>query len=481
MSNFICQRCKLPLYVDDSLKDLSAAQRRLLTTSYSAKPESALSRIEADTDSIDQSNTDEKADFDTSAIVIPESRKKMFKKALEESGSKPLIGGLQHKSSGASEGSFVILDEKAKDGEKLDSSNKTYNLKNAHSLTPVSDQVSSMTNIFNVISSKCDLDYPMCSDCADLMIDKMTASFDQLTKEKDTYVQFLKKLKAQSVPKPEKCKSSLLKHKQLKEEQENVLKDLQEEEETNQKLKAELVKTEKELERVQAKKEETAKMENEYQFKLDEDTDELNRVKAIYESNMDQLDSLRKVNVFNDTFNIAFTGLFGTINGLRLGSTNEEKVSWHEINAALGQIVLLLSVCVRILGIKMENYILVPLGSTSRIEKVKRNPQDPTKGVKTVYELYCQGELSIGSIFTHNKLDAGMVALVDVIRTISTELRRRDPTNELPFPMTTDKVAGYNIRPSARTSNEDWAAACKYLLTNIKWILTITMAHYHRE
>ena len=54
------------------------------------------------------------------------------------------------------------------------------------------------------------------------------------------------------------------------------------------------------------------------------------------------LQRLRQTNVYNDVFCIWHKGPFGTIGGFRLGRTSEEAVEWDEINAALGQTVLLL-------------------------------------------------------------------------------------------------------------------------------------------
>ena len=51
---------------------------------------------------------------------------------------------------------------------------------------------------------------------------------------------------------------------------------------------------------------------------------------------------LRKTNVYNDGFYIWHDGLFGTINGFRLGRLPAQQVEWAEINAAWGQVCLLL-------------------------------------------------------------------------------------------------------------------------------------------
>ncbi|QPG74930.1 hypothetical protein FOA43_002268 [Brettanomyces nanus] len=480
MPTYICQRCKLPLSVDQSLEGLSNAQKRLLTTNYSPRPKSSLmGDLKAGTESLDTDDSTD-ASLIPPTMIVPEARKKTFREALDSSGGKPLIGNRGGIGNGSNhgkvdDGSFVMLDEDKEGKEKKDTGEK-----GKATPIPVSDTVSTLSNVFNIVSSKYEMDYPVCNDCAHTLIEEMSKRCDQMTKEKDTYVQFLKKLNAQNGPNRERCTKSLQELDKLKAEEAETLQQLEQAEKENSDLKHELQEVQEQLSELSIEEQKHYLKENLYEHELTQRVSELNRVKSLYESNMDQLDALRGINVFDDTFNISTQGLFGTINGLRLGSLDDVKVSWHEINAALGQLVLLLSVCLRILKLEIPEYVLIPMGSTSKIEKIERTQRN-TDSRKTVLDLFSMGEFSIGNIFTHNKLDAGMVALVDVIRKIAAELKSIDSNNELPFKMTKDKVAGYNISPSARASNKEWTAACKYLLTNTKWILTFTAGVYQDQ
>lgn len=448
MSDYICQRCRLPLVVDPSLQELSNAQKRLLTTGYSQRPAPLKDTL--------AHKTPPPKVVDKPKLILSEERKQLYDQADK---SQPLIK--QRLSS--EDSSFVYLKEKEIPNGK----------------TAVSEQVSTLHNVFNAISSKYEIDYPVCSDCATMLIDQMNVEFDQLSKEKDTYVQFLKKLTSQNGPNIQKSKDALAELDRLQKEEKQLLVELREAEQESNTLKDGLTTAEKELADLDAQEKELCVKQNEYELQLTGQLEELDRVRSLYETNNDQLDTLRRADVFNDTFNISSDDKFGTINGLRLGSLDETNVSWHEINAALGQVVLLLYTCVRILEFDLKDYVLVPMGSTSRIEKVERT--DSGHYSRTPIELFSTGEFSIGRIFTRNKLDAGMVALLDVVRRIGAFLVRQDSNNELPFKMTKDKIAGYNIRPSARASNEEWTSACKYLLTNVKWILSYSETKYRRE
>lgn len=67
-----------------------------------------------------------------------------------------------------------------------------------------------------------------------------------------------------------------------------------------------------------------------------------------------QRDRLSKINVLNTAFHIWKQGSFGTINGFRLGQLPHSQVEWSEINAAWGQVALLINVS---LGLHLALFI----------------------------------------------------------------------------------------------------------------------------
>ena len=70
----------------------------------------------------------------------------------------------------------------------------------------------------------------------------------------------------------------------------------------------------------------------------------------------EQLERLRKTNVYNDVFKIWHDGPFGTINNLRLGRLPNVPVDWSEINAAWGQALLLLNTLANKMSFKFQKY-----------------------------------------------------------------------------------------------------------------------------
>lgn len=116
------------------------------------------------------------------------------------------------------------------------------------------------------------------------------------------------------------------------------------------------------------------------------------------------LDRLKQTNAFNASFHLWHVGHFGTINGLRMGRLPSVPVDWNEINAAWGQLTILLSALARKVNMSFQRYKLVPFGSASYIEDLVENKQLP---------LYGSG----GFRFLWDaKFDAGMVSLKHFIQ-----------------------------------------------------------------
>jgi beclin 1 len=99
------------------------------------------------------------------------------------------------------------------------------------------------------------------------------------------------------------------------------------------------------------------------------------------------LAKLRKTNVFNVIFYIWHHGHFGTINKLRLGRLPSAPVDWAEINAAWGQVTLLLVSLARYMNLKFDKYRLVPYGNHSYVEVLGEKKKLCHFTVKVVYVL----------------------------------------------------------------------------------------------
>ena len=109
---------------------------------------------------------------------------------------------------------------------------------------------------------------------------------------------------------------------------------------------------------------------------MEQQNAQLATLRAAYAADSATLERLEKTNVYNDAFCIGHDGVFGTINGLRLGRvpgvavsslvwiaipilTRISQVEWAEINAAWGQTLLLLYIIARKLDYTFEKYVFL--------------------------------------------------------------------------------------------------------------------------
>ncbi|PVV00130.1 hypothetical protein BB559_000118 [Furculomyces boomerangus] len=254
---------------------------------------------------------------------------------------------------------------------------------------------------------------------------------------------------------------------------------------------------------------------NELLAKLDSLNSEIEHLQALYMKNSSILFDLQQRNVYNDLFTIKIfsangqltttsqssnsPAIIGTINGFRLGrinvnnyisklaysdTTNLEntillksgEITWNEINAAWGQCLLLLSTVAKRLNFEFEKYLLIPMGSYSKIQKKPK----PNSTEKSIYELYGSGDLHLGRLFQNRRFDTAMVAFLTCLNEIckfvekhltSTQnLNNNITSSRIPYQMKADLVGDVSIRMQFN-SDETWTKALTHMLINCKWLL----------
>lgn len=422
-----CQRCRLPLVASESLTSLNSAQANLLATRHDGR----------------QSGRRQ---------VVWGGDTPPFSKTFQNPGE-----------------SFVVLTDSVlagssnKPGEEVNGNNDDQG--------SISKRLDSLEALFEALSAKSDIDYPVCSDCAELIREGLKAKYEESCNERDVYISFLNKLKDQPGQGSEEVEELMREIQELEEDNKKALEELKTIEKEKEEVDKELEALRKESEELANEEEEFCAQQNQFTLELQEYKSEKYRIDSVYEYETNQLQRLQKINVYNDAFCIGHDGYFGTINGLRLGRLREKKVEWSEINAAWGQSLLLLATVIHKLNFKLVGYRLRPLGSVSKIEKLETDPKtgQPTK--PSVLELYSSGDYSFERLLNHKRLDAAMVAFLNVLKQVGEYVESLDPTLKLPYVIDQDKIGGCSIRLSMNTSNESWTTACKYVLTNAKWIL----------
>ncbi|KAI8643482.1 autophagy protein Apg6-domain-containing protein [Parasitella parasitica] len=326
-----------------------------------------------------------------------------------------------------------------------------------------SERLKVANKLFEVMSSKSSVDHPMCQECVDLFIEMLREQMNDVSTERDCYIEFLKRVKDSRISKEEEEELE----KQLedlklaeKEASEELLK-LQQEEEA---LDKELEELKNEMEDLDAQEEEFWEKSNEYQTSLQHFQNERDSINLKYDHDVKEYERLQKTAVYNDAFCIFHDGHFGTINGFRLGRLSSHPVEWSEINAAWGQTLLLLYTVASKLKFQFKTFRLVPMGSFSRIEKV-----DGDSVVS--YELYGSGDFGINKMFFLNRrFDHAMVAVLNCLKQLTDYAEDRDKSLRLPYRIYKDKIGDLSIRIQFN-QDESWTKALKYMLINMKWIL----------
>jgi len=325
--------------------------------------------------------------------------------------------------------------------------------------------------LFDLVSSTSDIDHPLCRDCADSLLILLEQQLAQAEEECQEYKQFLTKITKEteeesllSLEALEKELSCLqLEEQQLKVELEELL--------TEQKLINQEIEEEKKEKKVVDEDEKLYwKLYSAHRHQQFQAVDEQISLECQLQFAQANLDRLKQTNAFNAAFHLWHVGHFGTINGLRMGRLPTVPVDWTEINAAWGQVTILLSALARKVNLVFQRYKLVPFGSQSYIEDTADNK---------ILPLYCSG----GFRFLWDaKFDSGMVAFLECLQQFQLKVEgSKNVDNEagrlnfqFPYRMEKDRIEDratkkwYSIKIQLN-SEEQWTKALKFMLTNLKW------------
>ncbi|KAI5786339.1 autophagy protein Apg6-domain-containing protein [Peziza echinospora] len=330
-----------------------------------------------------------------------------------------------------------------------------------------SHQMKVSSKLFDILSAKSDIDHPICMECTDLLIDGLSKRLGNSTRERDAFVEFLKKVNSE-IPTAEETAQAIQELEAIKAEEAIAIESLKEMERKKAQVQAELHLLEEEARNLDIAEEKFWRDRNFFALQLEEFQNERDGVNLQYDHDSRQLERLQRTNVYNDTFCIGHDGHFGTINGLRLGRLPNQPVEWPEINAAWGQTLLLLSTVAEKIKFTFEGYRLKPMGSVSKIEKIE-STQGAHPRISSL-ELFSSGDLPLGRMFMHRKFDAAMVALLECLRQMGEYVEAQDSNVKMPYTISKDKIGDACIK-LAFNQDEAWTKACKYTLTCAKFLL----------
>lgn len=345
------------------------------------------------------------------------------------------------------------------------------------------DEMERINRLFEILSSRSDIDHPICVDCADMLVEGFQKRLETVTKERDAYVKHLRQVQA-DLPSKEDVKAQQEALKKAERDKEHSMEELKKLEEEKDNVDAEILALEEESRQLDLEEEKFWRERNAFAAKMADFQSERDSINVKYSNDSQLLEKLQRSNVYNDTFCISHDGSFATINGLRLGRLSSKPVDWPEINAAWGHALLLLVTVAEKLGYQFRGYEAQPLGSTSKIIRHENaSPASSRIGSRTtiqaapkkhVLDLYSSGDMPLGLTFMHRKFDNAMVAFLELVRQLGVHVERQTEATgnmlSLPYRIEGDKIADVSIKLGI-AQDDGWTKACKLTLTCCKFLL----------
>ena len=346
------------------------------------------------------------------------------------------------------------------------------------------DDMGRINRLFEILSARSDIDYPICVDCTDMLVDGLQQKLKTATKERDVYVKQLREIQA-SRPSAADIKAQQASLKKAEGDRDHALQELKKLEQEKDDLDAEIVALEEESRQLDLEESKFWRERNAFAARMSEFQSERDSINTKYSNDSDLLQKLQRSNVYNDTFNISHDGSFATINGLRLGRLSNKPVDWPEINAAWGHALLLIVTVAEKLNYAFLGYEAQPMGSTSKIIRHEttspassrigtRTPQARGQTKKHVLELYSSGDMPLGLTFMHRKLDNAMVAFLELVRQLGVYVHQQTELTgnplSLPYKIDGDKIGDVSIKLGI-AQDDGWTKACKLTLTCCKFLL----------
>lgn len=348
---------------------------------------------------------------------------------------------------------------------------------------PRIDGIDRANRLFEILSSRSDIDHPICIECTDMLVDGLQKKLDAATKERDTYALYLKEARANQPTDGEKRRWREA-QKQAEQAKAQAMEQLKKLEAEKDRLDLETLALEEEARQLDKEEEEFWAQRNDFTAKMSDFQSERDSINTKYVNDSQLLQKLQRSNVYNDTFCISHDGSFATINGLRLGRLSNKPVDWPEINAAWGHALLLLVTVAEKLDFKFQGYDPQPMGSTSKIVRFETaSPASSRLGSRTaaqgppkkqVLELYSSGDMPLGLTFMHRKFDNAMVAFLELVRQLGIHVyRQTEPSGRplsLPYKIEGDRIGDTSIKLGI-AQDDGWTKACKLTLTCCKFLL----------
>ncbi|PPQ98701.1 hypothetical protein CVT24_003409 [Panaeolus cyanescens] len=470
----VCQQCKEPLQIDASLVDLAPSAYDMIVGTLPTASSSLSKRYVSEKNGAGPSSP-------TSAGL---SRQKSSSNSPKPPPLSPRALGKQaQRGAPLPNESFVLLQESMIRNIPSSTSNPPKSRKgsskpphtakdgptptpwtpdqDSFNPSPLSHHLRSSARLFNLLSSRTEIDHPLCAECTQILLTNLQKQLDETKKERDGYIAFEKEIRKEKEKDPQGLSRDEAEKKieRLKQEEALAIEQLKQAEREREQLDLELRQLEADEKALELEEAEFWRTYNDQSLVAEQHKAQLSSLRSAYAAGLATLEKLERTNVYNDAFCIGHDGVFGTINGLRLGRVPGVPVEWAEINAAWGQTLLLLYTIARKLDYTFENYRLVPMGSFSRIEK--------TTGDKAHYELYGSGDLHFGRLLHNRRFDIAMVSFLDCLKHLMDYIKSQDGSIDFPHQISKDKIGDVSVKLQFN-QEEAWTRSLRHVLLALK-------------
>ncbi|KAL3479002.1 autophagy protein Apg6-domain-containing protein [Aspergillus californicus] len=503
-SNMFCQKCRTPLKLDGSLDALNPAAFDVLIGSTGktlpdhATSSSRLSYPQERRELYDRSSKNATSPVYRRSIPAPRQASNSLttpqRLGREDSGNMSFVMLTESQVGPSHTASDVNGESPLTQGQRASNTQiDEHGTENGS----FADQVERTSRLFDIISSRSDIDHPVCTECTEMLVEGLQQRLVDTTKERDAYITFLRNLNS-SVPTQEETEAAEKSLKETLEAEETAFAELVALEKDKTTLDEEIAQLEEESRQLDLEEQKFWRDRNAFSLVLADFQNERDALNMRYDHDSRQLERLQRTNVYNDAFCIGHDGYFGTINGLRLGRLANPSVEWPEINAAWGQTALLLATIAEKLSFQFQGYRIRPLGSMSKIDRIEYPRPSPAQSTIdggnsnlssgtpkiTSLDLFSSGDLPLHIPWLHRRFDAGMMAFLECLRQLGEFVENTSPTihssrrgqagavvTKVPYKIKQDKIGDSSIKLGFNQNDEAWTRACKYTLTVCKYLL----------
>ena len=146
--------------------------------------------------------------------------------------------------------------ERAPTSEAADSASRNQNAIQ-QAVSPPPNKLKSVNKLFSLLSSRTDLDHPLCTECTDSLLKALGEQLKDTMRERDGYLAFEKELKKEKQREEESIEEIERRIERLKEEERLAIEDLRE-------AQAEKDQLEEELKALELEERELEEEESEY-------------------------------------------------------------------------------------------------------------------------------------------------------------------------------------------------------------------------